>query len=151
SSFIKANRSVPPARIWASFQSSPNNLTACSLVVGLAYSNPCIVASLLSQRLEHPIRGQRQVRHSYTYGVCYGIRDRGTRRIYRSLSQPNSSALTIAFAPHHMDHELADIADSRKFVKLHIRVEHPTRRLIHYLLFIKGIGNSHYERAIALA
>src|SRR5215510_8192933 len=39
SSFIRASRSVPPARTSALSQVEPSRLTACSGVVGLAYSN----------------------------------------------------------------------------------------------------------------
>src|SRR5215813_3356709 len=50
-----------------------------------------------------------------------------------------------------MDYELADISDTGKFVEFHIRVQHSSRRLVHDLLFVEGVRDSHYERAVTLA
>src|SRR5579875_2360264 len=98
SSFIRASKSVPPARI---APSSPSKVATCSLLVGLTYSNACMGTSLL-QRFQHAIRRQGQERHTHAYGVGHGIGDRSARRNHRRLSQADDAALVVAFAGHHV-------------------------------------------------
>src|SRR5262245_63976235 len=72
-SFMSEIRSVPPARTSASPQDLPSNATACSLVVGLAYSNFCIGPSFLFERREHAVRSQRERGHANANGVGHGV------------------------------------------------------------------------------
>src|SRR5688572_3271275 len=95
SSFIRASRSVPPASMSASAQLLPSRLMACSLVVGLAYSNPRIAASLLFKRCQNSIRRQRQVRHPNPDCVGDGVGDHRPRRNGWRLAKPDHAALVI--------------------------------------------------------
>src|SRR5262245_5432911 len=79
-SFINESRSVPPARTSVSPQEAPSNATACSLVVGLAYSNFCIGPSFLFERREDAVWSQRERGHANADGVGHGVRDRRAGR-----------------------------------------------------------------------
>src|SRR3982751_1665078 len=93
SSFIKESRSVPPASTSASFQSLPNNLTACSLVAGLAYSNARLVASLLFQRRKHTVGCERPSRHTPSYSIGDGVGDSRSWRDGGRLAQSYHASL----------------------------------------------------------
>src|SRR5215470_688276 len=98
SSFIRANRSVPPASTSLSPQDGDRRPTACLSVVGLAYSNARMVASFLFERFQHSIRRQRQVRHPDADRVCHGVRDSCAGRHGRRLAQTDDPSLVITFA-----------------------------------------------------
>src|SRR6185436_19467432 len=102
SSFISESRSVPPARISAFRKLLPRSSTACSFVVGLAYSNARIVASLLFQGVQHAVRGERQGRHPHSDRVGHGVSDNSARRYYGRLSESDDSAVVIALSGHHV-------------------------------------------------
>src|SRR4051812_5883767 len=149
SSFISEIKSVPPASTAASSQLVPSSPMACSLVVALAYSNARIFsASFLFQRRQNLVRGQRQRRHAHADGVGDGVRDSRARRNHRRLAQPDDAALVVALAGHHMNLEVADVANPRELIKLHVGVQHPTELLIHDLLFVKRVTNTHDQRAV---
>src|SRR6185436_5028318 len=95
SSFISESRSVPPARISAFRKLLPSSSTACSFVVGLAYSNARIVASLLFQGVQNAVWGERQGRHPHSDRVGHGVSDDCARRNNRRLSEPDYSALVV--------------------------------------------------------
>src|SRR6185295_67159 len=143
SSFISESRSVPPARISALRKLLPSSSTACSFVVGLAYSNARIVASLLFQGVQHAVRRERQGRHPHSDRVGHGVSDNSARRNYRRLSEPDHSPLVVALARHHVNDQLTDVADPRKLVELHVRVEHSSGGLIHDLLFEERVTDAH--------
>src|ERR1044072_3816709 len=124
SSFISERRSVPPASTSASAQLVPSNAAACSFVVGLAYSNPRIAASLLFQSFEHSIRSEWQRRYANTDGVCYRVRDHGAWRTRGRVAEPDHPPLVISFSGHHVTHEFADVTDPGELVEFHVRVEH---------------------------
>src|SRR5215471_3968954 len=117
SSFIRESRSVPPARTSASAQLLPSKATACSLVVGLAYSNARILfASLLFKSCKDSIRRKRQSRNAHAYCVCHGVRDDRARRYNRGLAESYHPSLVVTLAGHHMNNQLTDIADSSQLV-----------------------------------
>src|SRR5713101_1515396 len=113
SSFIRASRSVPPANTSASVQLLPSRPTACSLVVGLAYSNARILFAslLLVQSCQHSIGRERKIRHSHADRIGYCVRDRGARRNYRRFSESDHPALVVTLAGHHMNGKLAYVRD----------------------------------------
>src|SRR5882672_10598924 len=80
SSFMSESRSVPPARISALRKFLPRSSTACSFVVGLAYSNARIVASLLFQGVQHAVGRERQGRHPHSDRVGHGVSDNSSGR-----------------------------------------------------------------------
>src|SRR6185369_6451624 len=151
SSFISDSRSVPPARTSASAQFLPSRATACSFVVGLAYSNPRIVASLLFERVQHSIRRERQIWHAHSDCVGHRVRDHRAGRNHGRLTQADHSALVVAFAGHHMNFQLTDVADAGQFVELHVWVQHSAGLRVHDLLFIERIADTHDQGAINLA
>src|SRR5262245_14245016 len=122
SSFISDSKSVPPASTSASAQLEPSSAAACSSVSGLAYSNARILFAslLLVQSRQHSIGRERKIRHSHADRVSDGIRDRGPRRNHRRLAQADYSALVVAFAGHHSNHQLTDVTNARKLVELHV-------------------------------
>src|SRR5262245_2294243 len=152
SSFIKESKSVPPARTSASAQLLPNKATACSLVVGLAYSNARILfASLLFESCKNSIRRKRQSRNAYANSICYCVRDDRAWRHNRRLAQANHPSLVITLAGHHMHDQLSDIAYARQLVELHVGVEHAAGLLVHDLLFVERVTNTHYQSTVDLA
>src|SRR5215210_1100088 len=148
SSFIKESRSVPPASTSASDDELPSSATACSLVVGLAYSNARIVASLLFERRKHTVGRERQMRHSHSDGIRYCVRDCRAGRDDRRLAKPYHSALVVAFACHHVNDKLAYVADACQLVKLHVGIEHPAGLCVHDLFFKQRIADAHDQSAI---
>src|SRR5262245_33223853 len=135
-SFIIERRSVPPARTSVSPQEAPSSATACSLVVGLAYSNFCIGPSFLFERREDAVGGQRERGHANADGVGHRVRDRRARRDSRWLAHADDAAFVVTFARHHVDFEIADVCQSREPVKLHVRVEHLACLRVHDLLLV---------------
>src|SRR2546423_14504950 len=92
-SFINASRSVPPAMTSVSPHCLPSSSIACSLVVGLAYSNFCIgFASFLSQRRQDAVGGKRDGRNAHADGVGNGVRDRCARRNRRRFADADHAA-----------------------------------------------------------
>src|SRR5215468_5802372 len=115
SSFIKASRSLPPARISVSSQLAPRRLTACCTLVALAYSNGRM-ASLLSgsgsfKGREDPIGSERQERHPHSDRVGDGVGDHRAGRDDGWLAQPDHAALVVAGPRHHVHNELANVTD----------------------------------------
>src|SRR5437867_10760232 len=99
SSFIRASRSVPPASTSASAQLLPSRPTACSLVVGLAYSNARILfASLLVESCQNAIWCNWKIRHARPDRIGHGVRDRSAGRHDGWLTQADHSALVVALA-----------------------------------------------------
>src|SRR5262245_23040137 len=146
-SFISESRSVPPARTSVSPQETPSNATACSLVVGLAYSNFCTGPSFLFERREHAVGSQRESGHADADGVGHRVRDRRARRDGRRFAHADDAAFVVTFARHHVNLEIADVGQSRESVELHVRVEHPAGLRVHDLLFVERVGNAHDHRA----
>src|SRR5215475_1466837 len=146
-SFISESRSVPPARTSVSPQDAPSSATACSLVVGLAYSNFCISPSFLFERREHTVGSQGDRRHADADGVGHRVRDRRARRDGRRFAYADDAALVVTFARHHVDFEIADVGQSREPVELHVRVEHPAGLSVHDLLFVERVSDTHDHRA----
>src|SRR5262245_8810288 len=135
-SFINESRSVPPARTSVSPQEAPSSATACSLVVGLAYSNFCIGPSFLFERREHAVGSQRERGHADGGGVGHRVRDRRAWRDSRRFAHADDAAFVVTFARHHVDFEIADVCQSREPVKLHVRVEHLACLRVHDLLLV---------------
>src|SRR5215510_16059367 len=135
-SFINESRSVPPARTSVSPQEAPSNATACSLVVGLAYSNFCIGPSFLFERREHAVWSQRECGHADADGVGHGVRDRRAGRDRRRFADADDAAFVVTFARHHVNFEITDVRQPREPVELHVRVEHPAGLRVHDLLFV---------------
>src|SRR5262245_7303831 len=142
-SFISESRSVPPARTSVSPHVLPSNATACSLVVGLAYSNFCTGPSFLFKRREHAVGSQRDRTHAHADSVGHGVRNRRAGRDRRRFAYTDDAAFVIPFAGHHVDFEIADVGQSREPVKLHVRVEHLARLRIHDALFVQSKGDAH--------
>src|SRR5262245_19117683 len=139
-SFIRLSRSVPPARTSVSPHDLPSSPTACSLVVGLAYSNFCIGSSfLLRERFEHAVGRQWDGRHANADGVGHGVRDRRARRNRGRLADADDAALVVALAGHHMDFEIADVGQPRQAVELHVRVENSPRGRVYYALLVERV------------
>src|SRR5262245_7905825 len=132
-SFISESRSVPPARTSASPQVAPSSATACSLVVGLAYSNFCIGPSFLFERREHAVGGKRERGHANADGVGHRVRDRRAGRDRRRFAHADDAAFVVTFARHHVDFEIADVGQFRVPVKLNVRVENHTGLLVTYI------------------
>src|SRR5579859_7758501 len=137
SSFIRESRSLPPARISTSPQLLPSRAGTCSGVVGLANSNGRIAASFGVERGQDAVRGERQKRDAHAYGVGDGIRDCGHRADSGRLAQADGPALVIAFAGHHVDHQLADVADAGEAVEVHVRIEHGAQVYVHDFFFVQ--------------
>src|SRR5262245_61483619 len=135
-SFMREIRSVPPARTSASPQEAPSSATACSLVVGLAYSNFCIGPSFLFERREHAVGGQRERGHANADGVGHRVRDRRAGRNDRRFADADHAALVVTLSRHHVDFEIADVGQPREPVKLHVRVEHLACLRVHDLLLV---------------
>src|SRR5215510_2393462 len=150
-SFISESKSVPPARTSVSPQEAPSNATACSLVVGLAYSNFCIGPSFLFERREHAVGSQRERGHADADGVGHRVRDRRPRRDSRRFAHADDAAFVVTFARHHVDFEIADVRQSGEPVELHVRIEHPAGLRVHDLLFEERVGDAHDNRAEDLA
>src|SRR5437660_7688295 len=94
SSFISDSRSVPPARISTSPQLFPRRAGTCSLVLGLVYSNGCMVRSLI-EGCKHPVRGNGHEWNAHANRVGHSIGDGGHRRNGRRLAQANGPTLVI--------------------------------------------------------
>src|SRR5207302_1217264 len=89
SSFIRASRSLPPASISAGPQVLSKRATACSLVVGLAYSKLRIAPSFLLQGSQDAIGRHRQLRHTHANSVGDSVGNRCARRDRRWLAKPD--------------------------------------------------------------
>src|SRR5215813_2733132 len=116
SDFIRASRSVPPARTSAASQVVPSSSTACSFVCGDAYSKARMSASLIQipivKRLEHPIRGKGQERYPRANRIRDGVRDRCTGRDHGRLAQPDHTFLVVTFTRHHVNDKLGNVTDA---------------------------------------
>src|SRR6185369_6705292 len=61
------------------------------------------------------------------------------------------AAFVVAFARHHVNFQVADVADARQAIEFHISIEHPAGFGVIDCFFEETVGNAHDERAIDLA
>src|SRR5689334_21925136 len=149
SSFMRESRSLPPARISTSPQFLPSSAETWSVVCGLAYSNGRIVASF--QRSQYAVGRDRQEGNAHADGIGHGVADSSHWSDRGWFAQADRAALVVAFAGHHVYHQLTDIADARQTVEIHVGIEHEAGIRIHDLFFVKRGGDPHDQGAINLA